>query len=208
MAHADTRRQLLAVSDTRLWIDILGVAAQAFGINVHPSSPQLAAVSLSAVDADGAIGVGCDDRHPWLSQIGSRISLPFALLHVDQICSCTHDNLAVHIDPRSDGLQGLGMSLDSLLRGELAPSTSGGSYPSSSTNRPRNPSMFLTSAQLQVLELVSQGYSNAQIAAIRGTRIRAVEALISRTFAKLEPQISIRGNARVAATRAYMSLVS
>lgn len=204
---ADTRRQLLAISDTRLWIDILGVAAQEFGIDVLSSSPSLATVSLAAADADAVVAVGCDDGHPWLTKTGGRGCLPIALLHVDLTCSCRHDSVAIRLHPKNGGLDSLGSSLDALLRGEL-PVSSGDSRPSPLVDRPRRSSMTLTSAQLQVLELISQGHSNAQIAAIRGTRVRAVEALISRTFAKLEPQISLRGNARVAATRAYLSLVS
>lgn len=63
----------------------------------------------------------------------------------------------------------------------------------------------LSNAQIEVLSLVAQGMSNQDIATSRGTQVRAVEALISRTFEQLHlADGSFEGNRRVQAARAYL----
>ncbi len=63
----------------------------------------------------------------------------------------------------------------------------------------------LSTTQIDVLRLVADGLSNQEIAAARGTQIRAVEALISRTFDQLDAHGPARqGNRRVLAARHYL----
>lgn len=63
----------------------------------------------------------------------------------------------------------------------------------------------LSKAQIEVLALVARGMSNADIAHSRGTQVRAVEALISRTFEQLQLDADgFEGNRRVQAARAYL----
>jgi len=62
----------------------------------------------------------------------------------------------------------------------------------------------LSSKQLGVLSLVSQGHSNTQIAELRGTTVRAVEGMVSRIFEALNISTSAEGNARVEAARAFL----
>lgn len=63
----------------------------------------------------------------------------------------------------------------------------------------------LSTAQLEVLALVAQGMSNSDIAKARGTQVRAVEALISRTLDQLDLEVDgVEGNRRVQAARAYL----
>ena len=60
----------------------------------------------------------------------------------------------------------------------------------------------LSHRQLATLELVAQGKTNAQIAQLRGTSVRAVEAMMSRIFQVLSID-SDAGNARVEAASLY-----
>ncbi|MEY2737301.1 MAG: hypothetical protein RL683_419 [Actinomycetota bacterium] len=63
----------------------------------------------------------------------------------------------------------------------------------------------LSKSQLQVLQLVAQGKSNQQIADIRGTSVRAVEAVITRVLVQLEIDGNAEGNHRIEAAKAYFA---
>jgi DNA-binding NarL/FixJ family response regulator len=63
----------------------------------------------------------------------------------------------------------------------------------------------LSRRQISVLKLVAEGYSNNQIAEERGTTVRAVEGMVSRIFQALGVEAQGLGNARVEATRMYLS---
>jgi DNA-binding NarL/FixJ family response regulator len=65
----------------------------------------------------------------------------------------------------------------------------------------------LSKRQLVVLKLMSDGLSNSQIAEERGTTVRAVEGMISRIFQALEIDAQGAGNARIAASKAYLGAV-
>lgn len=60
-------------------------------------------------------------------------------------------------------------------------------------------------SQLQVLKLIATGKSNAQIAEVRGTSIRAVEAVVTRVLQQLGIDGSTEGNPRVEAANAYFT---
>lgn len=63
----------------------------------------------------------------------------------------------------------------------------------------------LSKAQIEVLGLIAQGMSNTEIARQRGTQVRAVEALISRTFDQLGIESGqAEGNRRVLAARTFL----
>lgn len=63
----------------------------------------------------------------------------------------------------------------------------------------------LSRRQISVLKLVAEGHSNNQIAEKRGTTVRAVEGMVSRIFLALGVDVQGTGNARVEATRLYLS---
>jgi DNA-binding NarL/FixJ family response regulator len=65
----------------------------------------------------------------------------------------------------------------------------------------------LSKRQLAVLQLMSEGMSNSQIAEHRGTTVRAVEGMISRIFQALDIDANGSGNARIAASKTYLSAV-
>ena len=67
------------------------------------------------------------------------------------------------------------------------------------------PLASLSRRQIAVLKLVSDGFSNAQIAEARGTTVRAVEGMVSRIFQALGIDAQGAGNARVEATKMYLA---
>jgi DNA-binding NarL/FixJ family response regulator len=67
------------------------------------------------------------------------------------------------------------------------------------------PLVALSRRQISVLKLVAEGHSNNQIAEQRGTTVRAVEGMVSRIFQALGVEAQGLGNARVEATRLYLS---
>jgi DNA-binding NarL/FixJ family response regulator len=69
----------------------------------------------------------------------------------------------------------------------------------------KRPLAELSRRQISVLRLVAEGYSNNQIAEVRGTTVRAVEGMVSRIFQALGVDAQGVGNARVEATRLYLS---
>lgn len=72
------------------------------------------------------------------------------------------------------------------------------------SNRPFS---ALSQRQINTLQLVAEGKTNAQIAALRGTTVRAVEGMLTRIFEVLE--IDPKGsNPRVEATARYHQLRS
>jgi DNA-binding NarL/FixJ family response regulator len=72
------------------------------------------------------------------------------------------------------------------------------------SNRPLS---ALSQRQIQTLQLVSEGKTNAQIASLRGTTVRAVEGMLTRIFEMLN--IDPKGtNPRVEATARYHQLKS
>lgn len=68
------------------------------------------------------------------------------------------------------------------------------------------PLAHLTRKQIEVLRLMTLGQSNAQIAAIRGTSVKAVEDAIRRSCEAIGVDSSIEGNSRTAAVSKYLSV--
>lgn len=67
-----------------------------------------------------------------------------------------------------------------------------------------DPVQRLSAAQLAVLRLIAEGWSNAQIAERRGIAPRSAERIIARVFAALGIAADGDVNPRVAATRLYI----
>jgi DNA-binding NarL/FixJ family response regulator len=61
-------------------------------------------------------------------------------------------------------------------------------------------------SQLDVLRMVAMGLSNHEIAAQRGTTVRAVEHLVKRAFIAAGVETDSPGNTRVAAARRFISV--
>jgi DNA-binding NarL/FixJ family response regulator len=61
-------------------------------------------------------------------------------------------------------------------------------------------------SQLDVLRMVAMGLSNHEIAAQRGTTVRAVEHLVKRAFTAAGVDADAPGNARVVAARQFITV--
>ncbi len=61
-------------------------------------------------------------------------------------------------------------------------------------------------SQLDVLRMVAMGLSNHEIAAQRGTTVRAVEHLVKRAFSAAGVDTETPGNARVVAARQFITV--
>jgi DNA-binding NarL/FixJ family response regulator len=70
---------------------------------------------------------------------------------------------------------------------------------------PERPLSTLTSAQIEALRLVAQGYTNAEIAKRRNTSVRAVEQLLGAVFVTLNIDVDGPINPRVEAVRKFIS---
>lgn len=70
---------------------------------------------------------------------------------------------------------------------------------------PSRPLSNLTSTQIEALRLVSQGYTNAEIAKRRKTSVRAVEQLLAAVFSNLQIDVDGPINPRVEAVRKFIS---
>jgi DNA-binding NarL/FixJ family response regulator len=70
---------------------------------------------------------------------------------------------------------------------------------------PSRPLSNLTSTQIEALRLVSQGYTNAEIAKRRNTSVRAVEQLLAAVFSNLQIDVDGPINPRVEAVRKFIS---
>lgn len=65
----------------------------------------------------------------------------------------------------------------------------------------------LSRRQIAVLQLLAEGHSNAQIAEVRGTTVRAVEGMVSRILHSLGIDGQAQTNARVEAAKRYLATV-
>ena len=65
----------------------------------------------------------------------------------------------------------------------------------------------LTAKQIEVLKLMAQGKSNAQIASSRGTSLKATEDAIRRACAAIGIDSSVEGNTRTRAVAKYIGVV-
>ena len=70
---------------------------------------------------------------------------------------------------------------------------------------PKNEGIFISKTQAELLGLIVQGLSNQAIAKKRGTTLRAVEALINRTYEALNLKVSDSRNLRVEAVKLWKS---
>jgi len=73
-----------------------------------------------------------------------------------------------------------------------------------STSKP-NDAIYLSNTQAELLKLIAQGLSNQAIADQRGTTLRAVEALINRTYQALKLNENDSMNLRVEAVKLWKS---
>lgn len=65
--------------------------------------------------------------------------------------------------------------------------------------------ILISKTQAELLQLIAQGLSNQAIAEKRGTTLRAVEALVNRTYEALNLKVNDSRNLRVEAVKLWKS---
>jgi DNA-binding NarL/FixJ family response regulator len=91
-------------------------------------------------------------------------------------------------------------TFEEILRNVISDKKSIKSHSSKNENE-----IFVSKTQAELLQLIVQGLSNQAIAEKRGTTLRAVEALINRTYEALNLKVSDSRNLRVEAVKLWKS---
>jgi DNA-binding NarL/FixJ family response regulator len=205
-------RYVLIVEDDSLLRELLATALESWGYQVQTASNVADAKRLFKLsDPDGVIldvdlGPGLNGFD--LAQIILTNAPATAIVFLTNI----PDSRFVEVDPeglptgiaylRKSALSDLSLlsrALDVTMRGEV---TSEFRH-DKDVSRPFG---NLTRKQIEVLRLMSQGRSNAQIAEARGTSVKAVEDAIRRACEAIGVDSSVDGNTRTAAVAKYLSV--
>lgn len=198
------------VAVTPLWGDMMAGPLQPLGIDVTWRVPESALLAVQALDPDAIVFIEPCPAEVMLSVLTSGFGIPMA-----RICHDSRSDTSRRIKGIADivltakiGLDDLRQHIDLLLRTGRTNLEPPGTFKMGNPQPPSRRFLSLTPTQLEILNLVTQGLTNAQIARQRGTSVRAVEATLSRLFARLQGQIPLSGNARVAVTKAYLMAAS
>ena len=205
-------RYVLIVEDDSLLRELLATALESWGYQVQTASNVADAKRLFKLsDPDGVIldvdlGPGLNGFD--LAQIILTNAPATSIVFLTNI----PDSRFVEVDPeglptgiaylRKSALSDLSLlsrALDVTMRGEV---TSEFRH-DKDVSRPFG---SLTRKQIEVLRLMSQGRSNAQIAEARGTSVKAVEDAIRRACEAIGVDSSVDGNTRTAAVAKYLSV--
>lgn len=205
-------RYVLIVEDDALLRELLATALESWGYSVQTASNVADAKRLFKLsDPDGVIldiDLGPGPNGFDLAQIILASAPATAIVFLTNL----PDSRFAEVDPeglptgiaylRKSALSDLNLlaeALDVTMRGE---ETSNFRH-DKDKNRPFS---NLTKKQIEVLKLLSQGKSNAQIAQIRGTSVKAVEDAIRRSCEAIGVDNSVDGNTRTSAVAKYLSV--
>ena len=205
-------RYVLFVEDDALLRELLATALESWGYSVQTASNVADAKRLFKLsDPDGVIldiDLGPGPNGFDLAQIILTNAPATSIVFLTNL----PDSRFAEVDPeglptgiaylRKSALSDLNLlaqALDVTMRGEVTAEF----RHDKDKNRPFS---NLTRKQIEVLRLMSQGKSNAQIAQIRGTSVKAVEDAIRRACEAIGVDNSVDGNTRTAAVAKYLSV--
>ena len=205
-------RYVLIVEDDALLRELLATALESWGYSVQTASNVADAKRLFKLsDPDGVIldiDLGPGPNGFDLAQVILTNAPATSIVFLTNM----PDSRFAEVDPdglptgiaylRKSALSDLNLlaqALDVTMRGEVTAEF----RHDKDKNRPFS---NLTKKQIEVLRLMSQGKSNAQIAAIRGTSVKAVEDAIRRACEAIGVDNSVDGNTRTAAVAKYLSV--
>lgn len=205
-------RYVLIVEDDALLRELLATALESWGYSVQTASNVADAKRLFKLsDPDGVIldiDLGPGPNGFDLAQIILTNAPATSIVFLTNM----PDSRFAEVDPdglptgiaylRKSALSDLNLlaqALDVTMRGEVTAEF----RHDKDKNRPFS---NLTKKQIEVLRLMSLGKSNAQIAAIRGTSVKAVEDAIRRACEAIGVDNSVDGNTRTAAVAKYLSV--
>lgn len=205
-------RYVLIVEDDALLRELLATALESWGYSVQTASNVADAKRLFKLsDPDGVIldiDLGPGPNGFDLAQIILTNAPATSIVFLTNL----PDSRFAEVDPdglptgiaylRKSALSDLNLlaqALDVTMRGEVTAEF----RHDKDKNRPFS---NLTRKQIEVLRLMSLGKSNAQIAQIRGTSVKAVEDAIRRACEAIGVDNSVDGNTRTAAVAKYLSV--
>lgn len=205
-------RYVLIVEDDALLRELLATALESWGYSVQTASNAADAKRLFKMsDPDGVIldidlgpgPNGFDLAHIILESAPATSIVFLTNMPDPRFAEVDPDGLPTGIAYlRKSALSDLNLlssALDATIRGEVTNELR--------HDRDKNrPFANLTKKQIEVLRLMSQGKSNAQIAQIRGTSVKAVEDAIRRSCEAIGVDNSVDGNTRTAAVAKYLSV--
>lgn len=213
MAHIQTRgepRSILVVEDDALLRELIAVALEGRGFDVETAATAADARRIFArFDPDGVMldvdlgpGLNGFDLAVVLRKLSPQVAIVFLTdlsdpRFVDAKSADLPTGIAYLRKSALTDVDTLLQTVDLTLRGEV---TSTFRHDLDETR----PLGQLTTKQLEVLRLISEGLTNKQIAQRRGVSVKAVEDLVRRTFASLRLDVSVTGNVRASLVRQYL----
>ncbi|CAB4329705.1 MAG: response regulator [Actinobacteria bacterium] len=206
-------RSVLVVEDDSLLRELLASALESKGYEVHSAGNVTDAKRIFRdIDPDGVVldvDLGPGPNGFDFSQIVTSESPGTGVVFLTQLPDSRFASFDTHLLPtniayiRKSALADLRVLFDALdmaMRGQVAVEH----RHDLDLNRPF---ANLTKKQIEVLQLMAQGKSNAQIAQARGSSLKATEDAIRRACTAIEIDGAQNGNSRASAVAKYLSVV-
>ena len=212
LADSAPPRSVLVVEDEPLLRELIGSALEARGFEVVAAGSASDAVrAFRAVDPDGVVmdihlgpGPNGFDLAERFLQAGTGAAIVFLTNLPDpRFAGREPDTLPAGVAYLRKGavheIDVLVETLDAAMRGLVVGEMR-------HDRRDDRPYASLTRHQLEALRLVALGRTNAQIAELRGTTVKAVERVVARALAAAGADAAPAGNSRVDAARRFIRL--
>lgn len=207
-----TGRSILLVEDDPLLRELLGSGLSVHGFTVTAASSAADAKrAYRTCDPDGAvidIELGPGPNGLELAEALRDADAHLPIVFLTNLPDPRFAHRSTHEVPqrvsylRKSAVTDIGQlvaALDDALRG---------ANPTRHDLDPSRPMAVLTRKQIEVLRMVADGHSNAQIAQARGITVKAVEDTVSRACSALGLDSTRDGNVRVAAARRFLSVTN
>ncbi|MEY3407338.1 MAG: hypothetical protein RL038_399 [Actinomycetota bacterium] len=200
---ADKLLKVLLLEDETLSRGLITRALKDFGFEVHPAADldeaieTLDSTPIDAIVTDIDLGAGQNGIDFLTSLKISNPNLPAVVLSNYRIPATAQEFLkekTVYLDKKELG------DFSELVRA-LRQLVAGGTTQLKASGSPLD---SLSRQQLDILRLISLGFSNQEIADHKGISLRAAEQTIHRMFNKLELNKDPKTNPRVVATKLYL----
>ena len=207
---ATYQRSVLVVEDEPLLRDLVRMALEArgFAVTTAGSVPEAVQV-VDAADPDGIVmdvDLGPGPNGFDLAEALMEDRPGIAVLFLTNLPDARFAGRALDAVPRGvaylrktavHNVGEIADALDAVMRGEV---DAGMRH----DHDPDRPLSALTRRQIEYLRLIALGYTNSQIATLRGVSLKATENTVARAFAALGIDHDSAGNLRIAAARRFI----
>lgn len=203
----EARRRLLLVEDEEFTRTMVGEALEAAGLEVRSTATVVDALD-ALVDFDPHVVMSDLDLGPGPSgaDLLNRVAQERPWVGLVVLTSHASPELAVRAGTRLPAHAAYVVKAQVHSSSDLSQAVESAIAETHFALVPeRGPdgTLIISHAQGEVLRLIAEGYSNAGIAEVRATSLRATEALVHRTFEALGIAADRRMNARVLAVRMW-----